>query len=87
MRHPENTMGAALSRIITDTWEYAHAYKEQYNEPIGEDGVLGDELRSILRGVNGLLNGPLGREDGGALSKRLYALAGQAGLLDENGEF
>jgi hypothetical protein len=46
---------------------YADAHKAAYESGIGEDGVLGPEWRDIGLSLLGLLNGDLGRLDGGAL--------------------
>jgi len=36
---------------------YAKAYQTAYDSRIGDDGVLGEEFESVIRGVRGLLNG------------------------------
>jgi hypothetical protein len=60
--------------------EYADAHERQYSSKIGADGVLGREWLDALRGVRGLLNGELGRFDGGTLDKAIHAMAEAASV-------
>lgn len=84
----ETDMGNAIHDMLIAARRYAKAYQREFNAPVGNDGVLGDEgMRDILRGLNTLLNGPLGRCDGGELSVLIYKAAHEIGLADENGEF
>lgn len=46
---------------------YADDHRARYESPIGEDGVLGPKWRAIGLALRGLLNGELGRLDGGTL--------------------
>ena len=46
---------------------YAHVHKESYDSPIGDDGVLGPEWQAIGESLRGLLNGDIGRLDGGTV--------------------
>lgn len=85
-RH-EIDMGREVEHLITAARRYAEAYRSHFDSPVGDDGVLGDGVRDVLRGVNTLLNGPLGREDGGTCSSMLCAIAREHNLADENGEF
>lgn len=50
---------------------YADAHYKAYSTPIGDDGVLGLEWAAIGAGLLGLLNGHLGRLDGGTLDSIL----------------
>ena len=84
----ENDMGAAISNMLVYAEKYAEAYRKNFESPIGDDYVLGDDgMRDIMRGLNNLLNGPLGRYNGGELSGLLHDAAARMGLTDENGEF
>lgn len=88
MDRSEIKMGEQIIQIAYELKSYCRAYQEHFGSPIGGDAILGDEgVRDILRGLNTLLNGPLGQQDGGTLSKMLYDIAAKNGLLDENGEF
>lgn len=46
---------------------YADAHAKRYESKIGDDGVLGPAWCDILRGVLTLLNGEMGRLDGGTV--------------------
>ena len=63
--------------------EYADTHLARYASPIGDDGVLGDEWMQMLKALGGLLNGELGRLDGGTLDALRYALAETAGFTRE----
>lgn len=82
----ESAMGAAISGMVSEARRYSRAYKNEFSSPIGEDAVLGEAMSELLRAAHALLNGPLGKYDGGALSKEIHAVATEHGLLDENGE-
>lgn len=47
--------------------KYADQHRTRYESSIGDDGVLGVEWANIGRALLGLLNGELGRLDGGTL--------------------
>ena len=47
--------------------EYADAHRSATGSKIGDDHVLGDEWFKIGEALRGLLNGDLGRLDGGTL--------------------
>ena len=82
----DSDMGDAIKNMLEHVERYATAYKREFDSDIGDDGVLGDGLREVLHGLNTLLNGPLGRHDGGTLSREIYRIAEGYGLADENGE-
>jgi len=71
---------AALVPLIVGAARYADAHAERYESVIGDDGVLGPNFRDILIGIRGLLNGQLGRLDGGTLDHMLCTLADAAGV-------
>ena len=48
---------------------YGETHKRRYDSPIGNDYVLGPEWARIGRALRGLLNGDLGRLDGGTLDR------------------
>lgn len=86
MNYDEKRMGYAVKTIAEEAARYCRAYKEHFGSPIGDDGVLGGEMQDLLRSLRGLLNGPLGREDGGSLDRLILDIAEGADLLDKNGE-
>jgi len=88
MTKADKTMGDAISALIDATEKYVDAYALEFGQPVGHDGVLGDDgVVDILRGIYVLLSGPRGTHDGGKLSSRLHTVATRANLTDENGEF
>ena len=67
----------ALRIIVT-------SYSEDYDDPIGNDGVLGPCWVDMARGVLGLLNGECGRLDCGTVDhyiRNLYSRQGFEGEL------
>lgn len=53
--------------LLRGWMQYADTHSQRYESGIGEDGVLGDEWVKIGDALLGLLNGELGRLDGGSL--------------------
>jgi hypothetical protein len=64
---------------------YADAYDQTYgsDSTLGLDGVLGEGWLDMARGWRALLNGELGRLDGGALDSALCDLVKWAGFEEE----
>lgn len=62
--------------------DYADHHESTFGRPVGEDGVLGAEWLRILKSARQLLNGELGRLDGGSLDRLAYQLGNVAGFLD-----
>ncbi len=71
---------AGLLDLIVGLTEYAGAHVRQYDSPIADDGVLGEAWLDALRGVRALLNGELGRLDGGTLDHAIIELYKAAGF-------
>ena len=83
----ETQMSFAIADILTAVENYSQAYSAEFGDKVGGDAILGDEgIREILRGARVLLNGPLGRSDGGTFDHRILQIAKNNNLLDENGE-
>jgi len=57
----------AITAMLTAWREYARDHRAQFETPIGEDYVLGPAWREIGANIRQLLNGELGRLDGGTL--------------------
>jgi hypothetical protein len=54
--------------MLVNGWtEYANQHSKRYETGIGQDYVLGKEWQSVGLALLGLLNGELGRLDGGTL--------------------
>jgi hypothetical protein len=73
------THEAALVGMFGAWVAYAEAHRRAYDSPIGDDGVLGDEWRAIGHGLLGLLNGDLGRLDGGSMDRAIRTVLEHAG--------
>lgn len=71
---------APIVRLLDALTLYADEHKARYEAPIADDGVLGQEWLAIAKAVRGLLNGELGRLDGGTLDTLLYDLTEAAGF-------
>jgi hypothetical protein len=69
--------------FITALADYGDAHKERFESDIGDDYVLGKDWMDILKATRGLLNGELGRLDGGTLDGMLCGLATLAGFKPE----
>jgi hypothetical protein len=59
---------------------YADAHAERFGSPLAEDYVLGESWREAVRGLRGLLNGELGRLDGGTLDRAILVMYQAAGF-------
>lgn len=64
---PKPGLEAAFVGLLRAWLEYADAHASQYESTIGQDGVLGPEWARVGAALRGLLNGDLGRMDGGTL--------------------
>lgn len=65
--NPRIAMESGLLHMLQGWLEYADAHRAAYDSPIGEDGVLGPAWQEMGEGLRSLLNGDLGRMDGGTL--------------------
>lgn len=75
-----------IVHLLIGIERYAEEHKRRYESTIGDDGALGPAWGQLLDGVRSLLDGELGRLDGGSLWSHLDALArahGFEGGLDE----
>ena len=68
---PTNSEGPLIS-MLRGWLNYADRHYLAYESTIGEDGVLGPEWAKIGASLRELLNGELGRLDGGTLDGVLY---------------
>ena len=62
--------------------QYADEHERAYASKIGEDGVLSPAWLDMLKGFRTLLNGDLGRFDGGTLDGCCFDMAQAAGFDD-----
>ena len=66
-------------------WErYAEDHRVRFESKIGDDGVLGPEWEAIGDALRGLLNGELGRLDGGTLDGFLLNTMRENGIDTEH---
>ena len=77
----QNPQGPELTYICVtkSIASYAEHYRERFDSDVAADGVLGDGIAHILRGAEILLNGDLGRLDGGMCWQALETLAKECG--------
>lgn len=80
---PRPGFEAAIACGIVALRDYACAHEQRFGSPLADDGVLGDEWLQALRAFRGLLNGELGRLDGGFLDGALCNLHQAAGFEGE----
>ena len=79
-RTPRDPIERALVGLLNNARLYAVTHEARYHAPIGEDYVLGPAVQDILTAIRVLLNGELGRLDGGELDRELVTLAEAHGL-------
>lgn len=63
-----------IVRMIEAAALYADSHEKRLGGKIGEDGFLGDHWADILRNVRQLLNGELGRLDGGTVDGLIMSM-------------
>ena len=69
-----NPQGFEVIVLVYNAWnEYANTYNRRYESFIGDDYVLGPAWAKIGQGLLGLLNGELGRLDGGLMDGGIRA--------------
>lgn len=81
-RAPRKGFEAALVSMIEGIDQYADAHLQAHGTNVADDGVIGASLAGALFAVRGLLDGELGRLDGGELWGKLDAVAKRAGWRD-----
>ena len=68
---PKEGYEKALVQMLSGWLRYADAVQADWDAGIGKDGVLGPLWAQIGSQLRGLLNGELGRLDGGSLDRLL----------------
>jgi hypothetical protein len=76
----------AMVLMLRGWLEYAEAQKSAFDSNIGDDYVLGDEWFKIGEALRGLLNGDLGRLDGGTLDTIIADNLNEQGFDPDLGE-
>jgi len=77
---------SAMALMVRGWCEYAQSHKDQFGSEIGDDRVLGDEWMAIGRAMLDLLNGALGRLDGGTLDAIIRDNLTEQGFDPDSGE-
>jgi hypothetical protein len=80
---PKAGFESAIASSLVALRDYAVAHECTYGSPLAQDGVLGDAWLDMLRGLRALLNGELGRLDGGFLDGAICNLHRAAGFTGE----
>lgn len=79
MRRPQG-YERGIVPLVTGWAQYADEHFERFSDPIGDDYVLGPEWKAIGEALLGLLNGELGRLDGGTLDGRIRDILEHEGI-------
>lgn len=86
-RHHEEALLAplhherAILTIARGLEQYAEEHRGRYDDtPIGEDYVLGCAFEDIARGLLMLLNGEIGRLDGGTVDAAIRSMCAKHGV-------
>lgn len=79
-----STHEGAIVNMLRGWENYAKAHKVRFESPIGNDYVLGPAWQEIGQGIRTLLNGELGRLDGGTLDGFVLNTMAENGIDTEN---
>jgi len=72
-----------IMAVVSGWLAYADCHRDAYESEIGEDGILGEAWAQVGKQLRNLLNGDLGRLDGGTMDSILYdALTAQGSAPD-----
>lgn len=72
----------AIVKMLRAWIDYAHSHKARFESEIGQDGVLGPAWSDVGKSMLTLLNGDLGRLDGGTLDQIIRDNLTEQGLTD-----
>ncbi len=70
----------AIAAMVKGLAEYAYAYNAAYGSNLASDHVLGEYWETIAHALRGLLNGEIGRLDGGLTDKAICEALESAGF-------
>lgn len=79
-RNPKGVEIAIVS-LLQGLEKYIQVHGERYRSEVADDGVLGDGVADIAKGIRTLLNGELGRLDAGTIDGRLCHILKACGEL------
>ncbi len=78
-RAPEG-FEVALKNLILGLSVYGREMQREFDTPAGRDGFLGPAFKDIAASIITLLNGHLGRFDGGTLDALVRAICAENGI-------
>jgi hypothetical protein len=78
--HRREAFESGLMVMLSGLAQYAGAHVRQYGSPVADDAFLGTAWRESLANLRRLLNGELGRLDGGTLDHAILELYKAAGF-------
>lgn len=79
----DSKVGVYIGEISSDSGmeEYRKAHQARFDSPIEDDYVLAAGIVDIAKGIRTLLNGEIGRLDGGTLDGYLVGVLKRCGKL------
>lgn len=81
---PKKGHERALVHLVRGLVEYADTHEEEFGRKIADDNFFGPEWLKMLSSVRALLNGEIGRFDGGLFDTMLCTIAEKAGFEDDD---
>jgi hypothetical protein len=82
LRSPKPGFETAILSLYRGIAEYAEAHSKEYGSIIAQDYVIGEAREQLGQGFIGLLNGELGRFDGGTFDGQIRLLIEQGGTSE-----
>lgn len=79
-----NIFERGVVQMLKGWQQYAEHYRNTYEAPIGDDGVLGAYWESMGDALRGILNGETGRLDCGTLDGFILDTMKENGIETEN---
>ncbi len=83
IRRPKGTE-LGVMKILRGWEDYAERHLFRFGSVIGQDGFLGKHWESIGDALRGLLNGDLGRLDGGTMDSAIVTIMTKNGIDTED---
>jgi hypothetical protein len=80
---PTKPFEQAIVQMLLGLKHYASDHENAYGSKLADDGVIGEAWLDALRGLRAMLNGQLGRLDGGFLDAAICNLYREAGFDGE----
>lgn len=77
--NPQHGFETAILMLLDGVEEYRFRYNLRFESHVEDDGVLGDGLAEIVKGIRTLLNGEIGRLDAGTIDGYLVNILRKCG--------